>query len=913
MKTRTNQFLRIIAEIFRPLFSFLARHYPESFARLRQTFAKDLYFSGMIARFNVWHEYIFKPGFERVRIDSVELTQLKELSQKATLVYVMKNRGQLEYSFFNHLFLKEGIPLARFANGARTIFWRPLSDFIRALGARLDYYYRKGLLEDPLDSGYIEELLGRGESILINLKIYHEFLFGASEDEVKFITPLLKAVAKQNKPVLLVPLQFLYDRHPEKAHKTLIDLFFGEKSNPGMFRKLALFFKTYRRQATVKLGEAMDLKKFVSDNPQDDLDLLSHKLQTILLNQLRIERKSITGPVLKPRHEVLDKILRDSKFKEDLNAFCQESGVSAKKALEDAKHYFHEIAADVNYNYVDVYVWLIRWLTQNIYEGIDLDVEGLAKVKAVAGKNPIVLVPSHKSHIDGLLLSYIFYNYDLTMPHVCGGINMRFWPVGRLIRKAGGFFIRREFGGNKLYKLVLNYYLRYLVKAGHSIEFFIEGTRSRSGKLLKPRMGILSMLMDAYLAGTTKDIYFVPIAINYERIMEAKSYLTEMKGTKKEKEDARGLIKAGKFFNKKYGKVFLRFSEPLSLKEFFDQKNIKPHEKSVSELRKEVRDFAYQITYHINRVAVVTSSALAATALLSYSKKGIPEDQILKRVEILHHYLAHKGVDLSALVRQKQEWATRQALSRFAREGIVAVFNDFKEKFYVILDNKRPLLDYHKNNSVHFFVSLSCFCKVLLMHKGDAIALNLIKNFFETLRVLLSHDFTFSQRTSLDEHLQRIVDFFGSENLMSVEGDLLKINHQAYTSGILDFFGSLLDNFFETTWLVLLYCKHISFTAIPRATLEAAIREKGEVIFMKGDLKHEEALTAWNIRNAVDVMIDLGLIRKLENNLVSRHYDEEVMHRWEETLQSVLGWNVLKSVPESIVKSDLPIELNKIT
>ena len=294
MKTRTNQFLRIIAEIFRPLFSFLARHYPESFARLRQTFAKDLYFSGMIARFNVWHEYIFKPGFERVRIDSVELTQLKELSQKATLVYVMKNRGQLEYSFFNHLFLKEGIPLARFANGARTIFWRPLSDFIRALGARLDYYYRKGLLEDPLDSGYIEELLGRGESILINLKIYHEFLFGASEDEVKFITPLLKAVAKQNKPVLLVPLQFLYDRHPEKAHKTLIDLFFGEKSNPGMFRKLALFFKTYRRQATVKLGEAMDLKKFVSDNPQDDLDLLSHKLQTILLNQLRIERKSIT-------------------------------------------------------------------------------------------------------------------------------------------------------------------------------------------------------------------------------------------------------------------------------------------------------------------------------------------------------------------------------------------------------------------------------------------------------------------------------------------------------------------------------------------------------------------------------------------------------------------------------------------
>lgn len=890
--------LFILAAI-RPLFLAVKARYPNAFSRMQAELTEP-YQSGMVTQFSLPHELVFKPYFEKVRTHSEELSQLRELSAKGTLVYVMKNRGQLEYSFFNHLFLKEGIPLAYYANGSRTLFWRPFGQIIRLLIARLDRYYETGLLEDAIASGYLERLVSSGKSVLLNLKVSRELIFGTTEDAFEFIPPLLKAAQKSKRPVYLVTQQFLYDLHPEKSEKSLMDLLFGEKSNPGMFRKLILFLMSYRRKASVKFGDALDLKQFLLENPNDDLEDLAGKLNNILLNRLRIERKSITGPVLKPKARFLEKILRNKSFKEDLEKLQAGSGKTKAEIQKDVQRYFEEIAAEVNYSYIDLYDRLVHWISTKVFDGLDLDPEELARIKAVAGKHPIVLAPAHKSHIDYLLLSYIFYNHDLTLPHICAGINLKFWPVAGLIRKAGGFFIRRGFDGNRVYKLVLEHYLRMLMQEGYSMEFFIEGTRSRTGKLLKPKMGILSMLFKSYMDGSIPDIYFVPLSINYERILEEKSYLSESRGSAKQKENVAGILKAGKTFRKKYGKVFVRFSDPISLKGFLKESGIEPGDAQKADYRKEVEEFAYRLTYQINRVSVVTSTALVSTALLTKTPKALTKDDLLERIDILQHYLEYKGADMSTLIVHEGDKAYLDALGRLANDHIIEAHDDFQERFYTVSDDRRAVLDYNKNNSIHFFVSLVSVSKILKANGPGELPLDALVKRYETFKQLLRHDFTFSERASLTDHVMRVIRFYVQENLVKYDEAKRAVRVPESTPGDAAFnlYASILDNFFEGFYFTLLYIKNVPFEKIERKRLESDIAEKGKLFYLKGELSYPEALSQFNVRNALLVFEDLGLVRRDGADLASRVYDEDTIRSWEKILAGILGVESGRRAPD---------------
>ncbi len=896
MITSLKKLALFFVDLIRPLFLFWAKKSPHYFEKLRANFS-DPYLSGMISGFSLPHDIIYQPNFEKTHVDASEIEHLRELSKTGTLVYVMKNRGQLEYSYFNHLFLKERIPLARFANGCRTLYWRPFGQIFKVLIAKLDYYYQHGLLEDPIRSDYLENLVAKGESALLNLKVSRELIFRADEKPIEFIPPLLNAAKKSEKPIYLITQQFLYDRHPENSDKSLVDLLFGEKSNPGMFRKLILFLLSYRKKATIKFGEALDLKKFMAENPSSDSIDLAGKLNNVLLSKLMIDRKSITGPALISRDKLLDKMLRSKSFKEDLLKIEKETGKSVHDLQKKATQYFEEIAATINYNYVDLYDRMIHWMVNNIYDGLDMNIEGLAKVKAVAGKYPIVLVPSHKSHIDYLLLSYVFINHDLTLPHICAGINLDFWPAGRFLRRGGAFFIRRSLEGNPLYKVVLEHYLKTLIHEGYTTEFFIEGTRSRTGKLLKPKMGILSMLMDAYLDGASPNLYFVPIAINYERILEEKSYEDETRGASKKTENVKALFGIPKKFGKKYGKVFIRFAEPISLKDFMDAEGIEPKTKRIEDCRHIVPKFAFKLTYNINRVSVVTSTSLVATSLLSCSRKGIPEKEVLERVAILRKYLDYKQAGLSQVVEQRGDWASSEALQKLTTSKLILAHQDFWEKFYTIEEPRRMVLDYHKNNSIHFFVSLVCFSKILAMAPETELSMDEIKKRYEAIKTLIRHDFTFSERGTLEDHIIKVIDFYIGEKLLHYDRTAKVVNflgiHQNTGFRI---YGSLLDNFFESAYLTLLYIKHVPFEKQDRKILEAAILEKGRLLYLKGELRFPEALSQFNIRNALSVFEDLGFVERIDK-LLSRRFDAEAFDQWEKTLLSLLGYASQLAMP----------------
>src|SRR5439155_11035019 len=273
---------------------------------------------------------------------------------------------------------------------------------------------------------------------------------------------------------------------------------------------------------------------------------------------------------------------------------------------------------------------IMSWVFRKIFDGIEVDVEGLEKVRAAARKGPLVIVPSHKSHIDYLVLSYVFLLNDLVPPLVAAGANLSFWPMGFLFRRGGAFFLRRTFRGDKLYAAVFRAYVRKMLRESFNIEFFIEGGRSRTGKLLAPKLGLLGMIVEAALDDDgqhARKAQVVPISIGYEKVIEEKSYAKEAAGGEKKKEDVKGLLKATKVLGARYGRLNIQFDEPFSLGDTLreagamvawnEEENwIVPAPLDSPQRRHATLRLAHRIVYGINRETAVTPTALAAAALL---------------------------------------------------------------------------------------------------------------------------------------------------------------------------------------------------------------------------------------------------------------------------------------------------------
>src|SRR5207244_3553881 len=221
-------------------------------------------------------------------------------------------------------------------------------------------------------------------------------------------------------------------------------------------------------------------------------------------------------------------------LRETMNEIAIERETPVEKVRREAQGYFDEIASNFNGTYFALLAFVFRRIWNRIFRGVEIT--GLDRVADRIREHPVVLVPCHRSHFDYLILSYIFHSEFLSPPHIAAGINLSFFPMGMLFRGAGAFFIRRSFGDNELYKVIFHEYLAYLIREGYTQEFFIEGGRSRTGKILTPKLGMLSAIVNSFVSGVRRDLYLVPVSIHYGRIVEEEAYKQELLGGQKGKE-----------------------------------------------------------------------------------------------------------------------------------------------------------------------------------------------------------------------------------------------------------------------------------------------------------------------------------------------------------------------------------------
>lgn len=798
-------------------------------------------------------------ALSKAKADEEDLEKLKELSGKGVVVHALKNQSQLNCLILRNVLTRGDVERPVYCHGINMLLWQPFRDALRAIISQL--------FHNPFKNEYLKRITKEGKISVVYLR-GSEFIGDRSTRDP--LGQLLDAQREMDRPVFLVPQLVSYGRRREKKDKSLADLLFGQVENPGTLRRMITFFR-YSHKAFVVSCEPVDLTEFLENNSGKSREAISYLLRRELIDRIDAEKRAIVGPVLKSREEIVGMALRDPgliRFMEEMAATGKEGyGTIADKA----KGYLLEIAAGYNDTYVGFMDRILTWVWDNIYDGVIVDKEGLARMREVAKKMPFVVIPCHRSHMDYLLIHYVFYYNNIQLPFVAAGINMSFWPVGYFARNLGAFFIRRTIGGNALYGEALAKYVKTLLAEGFPIEFFIEGGRSRTGKMVMPKYGLFSMIMQAYRESHFEDLAIIPVFIGYDRIVEEKSYLKELEGGNKEKEKMSSLLRSLNILKRRYGSVYMNVGEPMLLKSYLASQETPIEQMTQPERRILYRRMGYEVVNEINKVSVVTPFSLIAAGLLSYYRRGISHDDLMEILNEFYEYLDYRGVRFSSTFANREK-ALTDALAMFESSGFISKMgpeeedeeDELAETIYSVDENKRLNIEYYKNNILHSFVSLAFVSLSLLSGTRTKISLSAVMEDYDFFKSLFMNEFIYDNNVDDREEVQKVVSYARERGLIvlreAAEGSAASIEVTGKGRASLPSFVGLIQNYLESYWVASRGCVYLKNKGRQEKDLVKKIYKLGVKMYKKGEISKTEAISQSNYKNALKFLMDYGAI-----------------------------------------------------
>lgn len=813
----------------------------------------------MHGRYGLLLRFVFRRFFAPFRFSEAQAETIRSLAGKGQIVYVMQHASVLMYVFLNFWLWRYRLPLAVYGNGVTAFFlFQPFGKVLRIALRTASFLRKRG--RGALFASRFREHLQNRRPIVLFLRAPRFSRLRTQVQSREVLEALLALQGPTPHPVFLVPIGILWGKRPEKINRSFLDLLLGHPESPGLLRQIFSFTR-YSRHSVVATGKVIDLGEFLNANQHLEPDLLAKKVKWALYRELDLARQEITGPKLKPRKYMIESILSHPPLRALARETARSEGKSFEKVMKKAARYAEEIAADYDIAYVHFLDRVLTWAWHNIYSGFHVDQEGLQRVKECARKGALVLLPSHKSHVDYLVLSYVFYHNDLPPPHIAAGVNLSFWPLGHVFRKAGAFFLRRTIRGQKLYEAVFRTYVKKLLREGYVQEFFPEGTRSRTGKLLRPRLGMLSMEIDAYADGACEDLFLVPIAITYDRLVEEASHTREIGGAKKEKEKFTDLLRMPKFLTRKYGRVYIQFARPLSLREYLKTRKLELAPMEPSRRRAIIEDLGMRIGHAINEVTTVTPGALAATVLLNHLKRGISLGDFLLRASFLLGLIEGTGTRTTASLRNLAR-AMQEALDRFVEDRVLEKWEDPEGTLYTLDSAKRMHLDYYKNSILHFFLPFAMAACAFRLHGRNTLTEQELLECFRFLQELFEKEFIFPPEDPVGRFWTR------AREELCVRREVMKLGPDgkilAEAKGQLAYLARLLDNYFESYHVIFRTAElHLQDKGLDEREFIKRALVASDRLYRRGDLQRRESRSVFVFRNALDFLVLKGCVRSV--------------------------------------------------
>jgi glycerol-3-phosphate O-acyltransferase len=783
--------------------------------------------------------------FKRTELNESARESLKRMHQEGTVVFALKYRSKLDYLLNHYHFRLKRLPHPKIAFDLNLSLLLPMTQFVRVAFSHLAYLYRHHRFPSPYHTGFYRNAIREGDTSLIFLIDPKRFIRRFVHQEKDHLQFLLETQRDMDRPIFLVPQLVLFEKGPEKDSTDLKDILFGYKDYAGVIRKTVLFFR-HHRKAYVDFGPAINLRTYLQGQPEErPPHEMALEIKETLIDSIDQQKRVVLGPIMKSREQIKEIVLMDGKVSEKIVAVASSEGKDLWEIRKRAGEYFDEIAADFNITYVHLFDMVLRRLWKRIFEGVDVEASTLATVREWARKGPLIYVPSHKSHIDYLVLNHVLHANHMHIPRIAAGSNLTFWPAGYIFRKSGAFFIRRSFNQPRLYVEVFSRYIKALLQEGHPIEFFIEGGRSRNGKLVLPKTGFVSILLHAHKERYCKDLIFVPASIVYDRILEEKSYIKEIKGGSKESESLKQVIGARNILKRNYGKVYLRFAQPVSLNDYLAHSS-----KSMAET---TRRFSFEIAKAINDVTLATPLSLVATSILTCHRRGFLYSELLETAEILAGALKGTNAPLAASLNDLPR-AVQETLSLLITWKIVEVLEeaDFEEEaFYFVEDEKKLELEYYKNNIIHFFLPNALVATSLLTGREEIKSWEALVSDCDFMKNLLKNEFFFNGSDALKQSILPSIDCFLEASFIARGdgNDGFKISRLGFEK--LPIWSGILKTFLESYWIV---TRVLGQRKIAELKEEAVLKKMdylGRRFHKLGVVEHVEAVSRLNFANAL--------------------------------------------------------------
>jgi glycerol-3-phosphate O-acyltransferase len=576
--------------------------------------------------------------------------------------------------------------------------------------------------------------------------------------------------------VQLVPVSIFVGRAPNRESGWFSVLFSENWVVVGRFRRL-LALMLNGRDTHVQFSKPVSLRSVLVEEQAQPRDRTVRKIARVLRAHFRRIRSAVIGPDLSHRRTVVDAVVNAEPVREATAATAVKEALTRTQAHKRAHDYAMEIAADYSHPVVRSLSFLLSSFWNKIYGGVRMN--HFDRLRAVAPGHEVIYVPCHRSHIDYLLLSWLLYNNGIVPPHIAAGVNLNLPILGPILRRGGAFFLRRSFKSNALYSAVFSEYVSQLFARGVSLEYFVEGGRSRTGRLLQPKAGMLAMTIRAFLRESRRPVVFQPVYIGYEKLMEGKSYIGELSGQPKEKESLFGLLRSVKVLRQHYGRVAVNFGEPVFLTELLDREAPTWRETGAEEkpewFARTVDTLAERIQVNVNRAADVNPINLIAVALLATPKHSMAESDLLTQLDLYRSLLTELPYGERVTITDQTPaqiiaYAEQMQWTRRVRHPLGDV---------LCSDGKQGvLLSYFRNNVLHLFAAgawiACCFINNRRMARASVVRLSrLVYPFLQAELFLPWNEDGFVER------IQATIDFFVRRGIFTLDAEGRVLNRGA--------------------------------------------------------------------------------------------------------------------------------------
>ncbi|MCL2155091.1 MAG: 1-acyl-sn-glycerol-3-phosphate acyltransferase, partial [Leptospirales bacterium] len=807
--------------------------------------------------------------FNKIELDQESILIVNEHSAKGKIVYAsMQTSFTSLYILINQL-KKHNLPIPAIGLGFIPFTYQKLIIKYNEILTYIKKTFKPDSYSFISNHEYISRTLEK-ESITFSLFSRKLFIRRYVQIKTDVIEYLLEIQKESDIPIFIFPQVIFWNRNPERSNAIISSVSVGDR---GFISGIITMLKSIT-PAFVRIGKPVNLKEVLESQGINDIKHLARQIRNNLIDIYNYEKRSVLGPQIKTQQEMMEKVLYNKNVLDVIQQEMNQSGSSEKKLRRKAYEYFKEIAADFSILYIRFFKAAYDFLFDKLFDGIYFDTEDFKKIREVSNHAPIILVPSHKSHMDYLIISSMFYTKKLIPPHILAGSNLTFFPMGKIFRKSGAFFMRRTFKGLNLYASVFRQYVKTLISENYSIEFFIEGTRSRTGKVVKPKMGMLKYLIEAVDEGYNKDLVFVPLTVNYDRILEENSYLKELKGKEKSKESTTQFIKSRKLIQKKYGYVYMGFTDSFTLSEI-REKFLK--EKNTTNIDLLTEELGYYIVRRINEAVVVTPFAIITASLLNTTARGFTRESIKTKTELLLSYLSKTEYKLSERIKEKSiDEIIDIVLSSYSNDGIierVKIYNEkkndkkdndeSKSELYIIDHEQRGRINFYKNSIIHMTLPLNMISLAILITSNDGkTTIDKISAEFERIKDIFSMEFIYQDiMNDTNKAAENTLRYLENTNIIKRQGNDILFND---TDGAEDlkFFAGMIQDYIESYLIVINSISDYKEHSISRKDIIVEIRKRGTTMYHLSEIQCSEALSMINYDNALDKLIEMNILQQ---------------------------------------------------